>query len=199
MGTLLVHSSTSKKWQKNNYHSPILPKDVSQWNWGMAPLQLHPDQALICACFRYLHPRSCDKGPIQPMQSHRTWVPKARLLHALTDIQIISNSIKTCPSVWRGTDNFLWECPIKIKRGHSQTLLFSQPAVTPLFKHPRRQFQGPMRKKQNCDQTPPGSSYLAVVHLLHNISKYREHTYTYWAPYCATKAISNMVWREYIS
>lgn len=66
-----------------------------------------------------------------------------------------------------------------------------------------------MWMKKKCDQTPPGRetrqkecTYLAVVHLPHNTSKDREHTYTQCRmPACATptKAIRNMTLWEYIA
>lgn len=125
---------------------------------NMAPLRLHLwEHALICAFFRYLHWRSCNKDPSSQWD---LTVPGSQKVGSSMHTRTHADYLQQHQNLPDGVSLqwFLWEVPIKINRGHSQTRLFSQPCFTCASKHPRRQFQSPMWKKQNCDQTPPGSS-----------------------------------------
>lgn len=114
----------------NDRRMTIFPRDFSQWNWGMAPLLFNlwgpPEQPLICACFSSLHRRSCDKDPSSQGSLAGPWSHK---VHAHTHTrtayqqqrQNLSISVRQC---WQ----LLGEGPIEINRGHSYTLLLSQPS-----------------------------------------------------------------------
>lgn len=119
------------------------------------------------------------QGPIQPVQSPRTWVlrysPPCTHTHTKTDYL---QQRQNLPISVRQHQQVLWEGPIEI-----EVILTLLSSLSPPSKHPQRQFQGPMWMKKNCDQSPPGrearqkgGTYPAVVHLLHNTSKDREHT-----------------------
>ena len=162
-------------------------RDFSQWNWGMAPLRLHlrgpPEHGSYLLLFQVPPPKKLWQGPMLPVLAPRT---KRTTLHKQTHTnththtqrRIICNRIKTCLTT------FVPRAPSKINRGHFGTPRSPLgPPHPPSLQTPTETVSGPHVDEEELRPNSSGRKekkrlhQLAAVHLPHNTSKGREHTY----------------------
>lgn len=177
----------TEEWLWRSYFSQrLLPVELEYGPITAPSVRATRAGSYLCL-FQVPPPKKLWQGPIQPVAVPQDlgpirYTPPCTPTHTKTDyLQQRQNLPISVRQHWQ----VLWEVPIEINRGHSHTPLFYQPSL-PL--PPNTQwdsFRAPCGWRRTVTKLLRGGkldnkegTYLAVVHLPHDTSKDREHTYT---------------------